>query len=555
MAGFFIFYLCIMKIALAQINSHIGNFESNTATIIDAIRKAEKAGAELIVFPELAICGYPPLDFLEFSHFTTQCRDAIDKIAAHSGSMAVIIGSPSVNPVLKGKNLFNSAFVIEDGKVTDVVHKTLLPTYDVFDEYRYFEPNSSFHTVTIKGRKVALTICEDLWNEEDDPLYVHSPMEELIRQQPEIIVNIAASPFDYNHDKKRKAILQRNVSKYGLPLIYVNFAGAQTDLLFDGGSMAYNKDGALVKQLGYFAADFAIIDTASDAFRIPASIDEMGKMEKLYHALIMGIRDYFHKMGFRQATLGLSGGVDSALVLALAVEALGAENVKPVMMPSHFSSDHSVSDSEVLAERLGVKTLKIPIHTIYDSFIDATSTAFEGKPFNVAEENIQARTRGTLLMALSNKHGYILLNTSNKSELAVGYGTLYGDMCGGLSVIGDLYKTDIYGLCRYINRNGELIPENILTKPPSAELRPGQKDSDSLPDYDILDQILYQYIELHKGPDQIIDDGFDEMLVKRILKMVNINEYKRFQFAPVLRVSSKAFGRGRRMPLVARYLS
>lgn len=544
-----------MKIALAQINCHIGNFESNTSKIIEAIGNAEKAGADLIVFPELAICGYPPLDFLEFTHFTGKCLEAVQQIAAASGNMAVIVGAPSFNPVLKGKNLYNSAFVIENKQITAVVHKTLLPTYDVFDEYRYFEPNRKFEIVTIRNKKIALTVCEDLWNEEDDPLYVFSPMEELIRQQPEMIINIAASPFDYNHDDKRKAILRRNVLKYNLPLVYVNHAGAQTDLIFDGGSLAYNADGAIIQQLKYFEEDLQIVDFQHKDQSPIVPIQETGKIEKIHQALVLGIRDYFVKMGFSKAILGLSGGVDSALVLVLAAEALGAENVVPVMMPSHFSTDHSVSDSEVLAANLGINPLKIPITGIYDSFIAATAPSFAGKPFSVAEENIQARSRGTLLMALSNKHGYILLNTSNKSELAVGYGTLYGDMCGGLSVIGDLYKTEIYALCRHINHEKEIIPDNILTKAPSAELRPGQKDSDSLPDYGILDQILFQYIECHHGPDQIIDAGFDEKLVQRILKMVNINEYKRFQFAPVLRVSPKAFGRGRRMPLVARYLS
>jgi len=544
-----------MKIALGQINPHIGNFEHNSEKIISVIQQAHNEGADLVVFPELAICGYPPLDFLNFNHFTQQCISSIETIAGHCREIDVILGGPSFNPVLKGKNLFNSAYFLSGGKVVKVIHKTLLPTYDVFDEYRYFEPNSTFETIEVKGHRIALTICEDLWNEEDDPMYVFCPMEELIHQKPEVIINIAASPFDYNHREKRKSILRRNVLKYNLPLFYVNHAGAQADILFDGGSLAMNSNGTVVAELNYFKEDFKVIDTSSSTFNEPCAQNESGKMAQIYDALVMGIRDYFHKMNFTKATLGLSGGVDSALVLSLAVDALGKENVLPVMMPSPFSSDHSISDSVKMAENIGMEVLKIPIEKTYNSFLEATADSFRGIPFNVAEENIQARIRGTLLMAISNKHGYILLNTSNKSELAVGYGTLYGDMAGGLSVIGDLYKMEVYALCRYINRNGEIIPENILVKAPSAELRPGQKDSDSLPDYEILDQVLYQYIECKLGPDEIIGKGFDEKIVQRVLKMVNTNEYKRFQFAPILRVSSKAFGRGRRMPLVAKYLA
>ncbi|HMT30678.1 MAG TPA: NAD(+) synthase, partial [Bacteroidia bacterium] len=382
-----------MKIALAQINPHIGNFEFNTSKIISIIEKSQKEGADLVIFPELAVCGYPPLDFLDFNHFITQCENAVSTIASHCQHIDVIVGGPSFNKVLKGKNLFNSAFYISEGKVQNVIHKTLLPTYDVFDEYRYFEPNHTFETIEVKGHKIALTICEDLWNEEDDPLYVFSPMEELAKQQPEIIVNIAASPFDYRHQEKRKAILKRNVLKFKLPIFYVNHAGAQTDILFDGGSLAMNNEGVIVEELDYFKEDFKIVDTLSPSFKTPFLSNQTTKTERIHKALVMGIRDYFSKMNFTKATLGLSGGVDSALVLALAVEALGKENVIPVMMPSEFSSGHSVSDSVKMANKLDVKVLKIPIHAIYNSFLNATETAFEGKPFNVAEENIQARIR------------------------------------------------------------------------------------------------------------------------------------------------------------------
>jgi len=385
-------------------------------------------------------------------------------------------------------------------------------------------------------------------------------MKELIQQDPQLMINIAASPFCYHHAEDRKAILIKNVKEYQLPLLYVNHVGAQTDLLFDGGSLLVDQQGNIQHELRYFEEDFITCDFKAEeksfshiesAFPTALPTERIGR---IHQGLVMGIRDYFVKMGFSKAILGLSGGIDSALVLALAAEALGAENVHAVLMPSEFSSDHSVDDSVSMVKTLGCTHEILPIASMYDSFLLALKDDFKDTPFNVAEENIQARIRGLLLMALSNKFGYILLNTSNKSELAVGYGTLYGDMCGGLSVIGDLYKTDVYALSKYINREKEIIPNNIIHKAPSAELRPGQFDSDSLPPYDVLDAILHRYIEQQKGPDKICKEGFDEALVYRILKMVNNNEWKRFQFAPILRVTSKAFGRGRRMPLVAKYL-
>lgn len=547
-----------MKIALSQLNYHIGNFENNTDKIIASVQQAKKENVDLVVFSELAVCGYPPLDFLEFNDFIKKSIAAVEQIAEVCTGISVIVGSPSINPILKGKNLFNSAFLLEDGKIKSVTHKTLLPTYDVFDEYRYFEPNSKFEIIEVKGKKIALTICEDLWNEEDDPLYTFCPMDELIKCSPDLIVNIAASPFDYRHAETRKAILKRNALKFKLPIIYVNHIGGQTEMLFDGGSLVMNTKGEVVHELNYFEEDFFVaemdsLDNQKSETQNPKS--EAQKTEKIHRALVMGIRDYFRKMNFTKATLGLSGGIDSAVVLALAAEALGANNVFPVLMPSQFSSDHSVSDSVKIADILGVKYETIPIKNIYETYTTSLHPFFKDLPFNVTEENIQARVRGTLLMALSNKFGYILLNTTNKSEMAVGYGTLYGDMCGGLSVIGDVYKTEVYELANYLNRDKEIIPQHIITKPPSAELRPGQKDTDSLPPYDILDKILYQYIEQRLGPEEIIAAGFDDQLVKRILKLVNTNEYKRFQTPPILRVSSKAFGLGRRMPIVGKYLS
>jgi NAD+ synthase (glutamine-hydrolysing) len=542
-----------MKIALAQLNFHIGNFESNTGKIIEVIKRAQAQGASLVVFPELAVCGYPPLDFLDFRDFIRQSLSSINTIAEHTRGIGVVVGSPSFNPVLKGKNLFNSAFFLMDGKTAGLVHKALLPNYDVFDEYRYFEPGRSFNCIACNGIKIALTICEDLWNEEDDPLYQFCPMDELIKENPSLIINIAASPFDYQHDEKRKSILKRNALKYQLPVIYVNHAGGQTEMLFDGGSLVMNHRGEVIHQLKFFSEDYCLIEFPLKEKNI-TTVKPPEKTQRIHDALIMGIRDYFGKQGFKKATLGLSGGIDSAVVLALAAEALGSENVFPVLMPSPFSSSHSISDSEKMADALGVKFLTLPIHQPFQSYLDLLKPVFKDLPFDVTEENIQARIRGTLLMALSNKFGYILLNTSNKSELAVGYGTLYGDMCGGLSVIGDVYKTEVYELAHYINRHHEVIPENIIFKPPSAELRPNQKDSDSLPPYEILDAILRLYIEKEYGPLRIVEAGFEKELVLKVLRMVNRNEHKRFQAPPILRVSPKSFGLGRRMPIVGKYL-
>ncbi len=543
-----------MKVALAQVNCHVGNFEGNTRHFRDIIVDC-KGKADLVVFPELAVSGYPPLDFLDYQHFTDECLKMIGIIAQDCTDIDVIIGSPSVNPVKDGKNLFNSAFFLSEGKIMSVVHKTLLPTYDVFDEYRYFEPNSSFELITSGGKKIALTICEDLWNEEDDPMYVSSPMDHIMKKDPELIINIAASPFDHTHEVKRKAILQRNVKKYNLPLVYVNHVGAQTDLIFDGGSLVMDVQGQLISELPYFTEEVRIIDIDDNSSSTVTRSSSLSKTEKIHKALVTGVQDYFQKMKFKTATLGLSGGIDSAVVLAIAAEALGSENVFPVLMPSQYSSDHSVTDSLELCNNLGVRPERISIQSVFDELLDTLNPSFKNTQPDVTEENIQARIRGILLMALSNKFGHILLNTSNKSEIAVGYGTLYGDMCGGLSVIGDLYKTDVYDLARLLNKDHPVIPENIITKAPSAELRPDQKDTDSLPEYELIDKILYEYIEKQQGYDRILKKGFEKEVVSKVLSLVNQNEYKRFQFAPVLRVSPKCFGFGRRMPLVAKYLN
>ena len=548
-----------MRIALAQLNYIIGDFDLNTAKIIDAIEKCRQQGADLVVFAELSVCGYPPRDFLEFNDFIEKSYKAIDAIAAHCIEIAAIVGAPSRNPDVKGKSLYNSAWLLADGKVQALAHKALLPTYDIFDEYRYFEPNRQFKCITYKGVKIALTICEDIWNLVPDPLYILSPMDVLSAQSPDIMINISASPFNYEQQTIRPEILLANTEQYKIPLVYVNQVGAQTELLFDGNSCVLDKDGNTVACCKAFDEDICKVDFNPDnktiVSELPVSNENASKTALIHDALVMGVRDYFAKMGFSKAILGLSGGIDSAVTLALAAEALGHKNVYAVLLPSEYSSDHSINDAIALAKNLDCKHDTISIADGYSAILGSLKPYFKDLPFNVAEENIQARTRAVLLMALANKFGYILLNTSNKSEAAVGYGTLYGDMCGGISVLGDVYKTEVYNLANYINREKEIIPLNSITKPPSAELRPGQKDSDSLPEYDILDQILYNYIELRQSPSDLVAAGFDEAIVKRVLRMVNMNEWKRHQTPPILRVSPKAFGQGRRMPIVGRYLS
>ncbi len=545
-----------MKITVAQLNYHIGNFEGNTAKMLEAVAKAKEDKADIICFSELATCGYPPRDFLEFDDFIRLGEESIARLAKAADGIAIVVGSVSRNPVVEGKDLHNSAYFLEDGKVKYVQHKTLLPTYDIFDEYRYFEPASDWGIVEYKGKKIALTVCEDIWNiGNENPLYKICPLDEMIKLGPDFILNVSASPFDHNHAENRIDIVKANCERYKIPMIYVNHVGAQTEIIFDGGSLIASSDGLIHEELPFFEESVKTFDIADIENTTKDNINPKEKIALIHDAIIIGIKDYFGKLGFTKAMLGLSGGIDSAVTLALAARALGPENVHSLLMPSQYSSDHSVNDAVALAENLGSPYNIIPIKGIYDAVMEQMGPIFGDRPFNVTEENIQARSRGLLNMALSNKFGNILLNTSNKSEMAVGYGTLYGDLCGGLSVIADVYKTDVFRLAEYINKDKEIIPINTIKKPPSAELRPNQKDSDSLPDYDILDEILYQYIELTKDPQDIIEMGYDEALVKRILKMVNRNEFKRYQTAPVLRVSSKAFGMGRRMPIVGKYLS
>lgn len=563
-----------MKIALAQLNFRVGDFSSNVERMAGAIRDAHSKDTDLIVFSELSVCGYPPLDFLEFSDFTQKCQKALKELAAHCKGIAAIAGAPAVNTHPKGKPLFNAAWLLEDGEIRATVYKTLLPNYDVFDEYRYFEPNPEpCKIIDLKGIRIALTICEDLWNISGDPLYLRNPMDEMAAQNPQLIINIAASPFHYAQAPLRREILAKNAGRYGIPLIYVNQTGGQTELLFDGDSLVMEPDGSIPLQLQPFREETGIWEFNQYLYhpirpRFTENLQPepspkerntvlLDKKEILlvHEALVMGIRDYFKKMGFSKAVLGLSGGIDSAVTMVLAARALGDANVRGILLPSPFSSAHSITDAVQLAENLEAPYDIIPVSGPYNSFLQTLETQFQGLPFNITEENIQARIRAVILMAISNKFGYILLNTSNKSEAAVGYGTLYGDMCGGLSVLGDLYKTQVYQLARFINRDNSIIPENSILKPPSAELRHDQKDSDSLPEYDILDPLLFYYIEQQFGPDELKRGGFDQALVDRVLKLVNTNEYKRHQAPPILRISPKAFGQGRRMPIAAKYLS
>lgn len=586
-----------MKIALAQLNYHIGNFTANNAKIRAHIERAKADGADLVVFAELAVGGYPAKDLLRNTSFLRQCDDSLAEIAQACHGICCIIGAPVPNTDPEGKALYNAAVVLADGRVQHIARKSFLPDYDVFDEYRYFEPSRAVSCIDIKGEKVALTVCEDLWDDDLANSYVGDIMTELRKENPSLIINIAASPFSYTHFENRLAVLRRNVIKAGCPLVYVNQVGAHTDIIFDGRSLAIDRNGDILTELTGFAEDYQLVNSYNKAPEPPkndpssswpeermttkqsgeqktsrlrrdhvvpprddaslrlhtqfSNISQYTEIALIHQALLLGIRDYFQKSGFKKAILGLSGGLDSAVVAALACEALGSENVLAVLMPSKYSSDHSIKDALDLVENTGCTHHVIPIEDIVLAFDQTLAKAFAGRAADVTEENIQARIRGTTLMALSNKFGHILLNTSNKSEAAVGYGTLYGDMAGSLSVIGDVYKTQAFALARYINREREIIPLNTIVKPPSAELRPDQKDADSLPPYDILDSILYQLIEMERSEQEVIQSGFDETLVRRVARLLRNAEFKRFQAPPTLRVSAKAFGSGRVMPLVA----
>jgi NAD+ synthase (glutamine-hydrolysing) len=552
-----------MKVALAQLDYIPGDIAHNSAKIISAVSHARSLEADLIVFSELAVTGYPPLDLLQRSDLITASMNAVKDIASHCKGIAAVLGGPSPNTGTFGKSLFNSAFFLQDGKVTAIINKTLLPTYDVFDENRYFEPGSAFQTVECKGERLAITICEDLWDEQPFGdrgvcrLYGVTPLDELMKEKPSLIINIAANPFSHNRIKVREEIFIKNAVEYGKPLISVNQTGGYTDLIFDGSSMVIDADGTLLEKLAFCREEIRVVeipapgaDRSNYSHPAPFPADMTGF---IHRALSAGISDFFVKSGQKKAIIGLSGGIDSAVVLALAAEALGAENTLAVLMPSAYSSEHSLKDALEMTENLKVPHHIVSIEELRQLFENSMKPFFGDRARDVTEENIQARLRAVILMAFSNKFGYMVLNTSNKSEAATGYGTLYGDMIGGLSVLGDVYKSEVYKLAREINSVKEIIPARIISKPPSAELRPNQLDTDSLPDYDTLDPVLFRYIELERSPEQIIDEGFNAALVEKVAKLVRGSEFKRRQSPPVLRVSSRAFGSGRRIPIISKY--
>ncbi|HUV01303.1 MAG TPA: NAD+ synthase [Bacteroidales bacterium] len=550
-----------MKISIGQLNYHIGNFERNKELICKAIARAKSDGSDLIIFSELCIPGYPPLDLLDRLDFVEKCNQTVLEIADECFDIVAVVGSPTLNTSKEGKKLFNSALLLSEGKIIFKANKALLPTYDIFDEYRYFEPEKRFSTFEFKGKRIALTICEDLWDEqpfdnefEKARLYTVSPMEELAKQNPHLVINISASPFSYTKIDAKENIFRAKALKYGIPVITVNQTGANTELIFDGASIIVTGKGQIFRRLPFFE-ESVLTFSLDEIFtgKIPPEYPHPEPISLIQKALVTGIRDYFRKTNFTKAILGLSGGIDSAVTLCLASEALGNKNVKALLLPSRYSSEHSVSGSIELAQSLGVDFEVISIEKPFSAFEEILSPVFKGIKPDVTEENIQARIRALILMAFSNKFGYILLNTSNKSETAVGYSTLYGDMAGGISVIGDVYKTDVFKLAHFINRNDKIIPETIINKPPSAELRPDQLDTDSLPEYRILDSILYQYIEQQKPPDKIEIEASLKDLIPKVLKMINASEYKRYQSPPALRISSKAFGDGRKMPIAAKY--
>ncbi len=554
-----------MKIRLAQLNPTIGDLSGNKKLILTALEQAEQSDVDLLLLPELIVCGYPPQDLLEREVFRELCYQVNSEIveATRGRKLTMVFGSVSANQSGVGRRCFNSAIVAENGNEIARVHKALLPNYDVFDDLRYFEPEYSFEPVEIKGISFGITVCEDIWyndNEIQYHTYGVNPAEELAKKGAKAIINISASPFTKRKPVSRISMLQKHARELNLPLLYVNQAGANTELIFDGDSLALADDGYLVARARRFASTHIDIEYDSDAQSLNAPDQEECEREapepiqSMFHALVLGVRDYLNKsQAAEKVILGLSGGIDSALVATIAAEALGSERVIAVTMPSRFSSEGSIRDSQKLADNLGIRLYHIPIAPVYDAYMQQLEPVFKNTEFNVAEENLQSRSRGDILMAIANKFGYMLLNTGNKSETAVGYCTLYGDMAGGLGVISDLYKTEVYEMCRWLNESyygKEMIPREIIDKEPSAELRPGQKDSDSLPDYGTLDAILEYYLEDQLSREEIISKGFDEQTTDRVLRLVDINEHKRYQAAPGLKVSAKAFGAGRRWPVV-----
>ena len=542
-----------MKIALAQINPTVGDLTGNEARLLAAYRRGVEAGVEIVVFPELAITGYPPRDLLHKSRFIPDNLAVLERLAAATGETGLLVGYVGRNERQPGREATNSVALLQHGKILATRAKMLLPTYDVFDEDRYFEPAQENAPVDFNGRKIGLTICEDVWNDEafwDERRYLRNPARELVEAGAEILFNVSASPWHLGKDRLRVEMLSSLVAQIRRPFVYCNAIGGNDELLFDGASLAFDAAGRLITQGAMFREDFLILDTDTAAPITPTSLADE---EALYRALVLGVRDYFQKCGFQSAVLGLSGGIDSALTAVIAVEALGAENVRGVSLPSQYSSQGSLDDARILAENLGIRYDIVPIQPVFEPVKGQLTDIFAGRSEDTTEENIQARLRGVILMAMSNKFGSLLLTTGNKSELAVGYCTLYGDMCGGLAVISDVPKTMVYRLSEWINRDREIIPRASITKPPSAELRPDQTDQDSLPPYDVLDAILEAYVVGGKSRAEIVAAGFEQPTVDRVARLIDLNEYKRRQAAPGLKITSKAFGVGRRMPIAQRY--
>jgi NAD+ synthase (glutamine-hydrolysing) len=543
-----------MKVGIAQINPIVGDFPGNAKKILAAYRECIEHGAQLVVTPELALAGYPPRDLVLRSGFVPSCLQALDYLASETKAVPLLVGYVDFNaPHHTGKPFRNAAAWLENGQIVHRIWKTLLPTYDVFDERRYFEPGESCRPVEWMGRRIGITLCEDIWAEDSlpSPLYDRDPIDELTQQGADLILNLSASPFHLGKPQLRRAMLADRAQRAQVPFVYCNAVGANDQLVFDGHSLAVAPDGCVTAQLPGFCEACSVVDTAGLSNEEAPFADE--EAEQLYRALVIGLRDYVTKCGFSSVCLGLSGGIDSALTAAIAVEALGSHHVHGLTMPGPFSSRGSVEDSFTLARHLGIRCEEVPITPAFDAILATMRPVFADKAADVTEENIQARIRGLFLMALSNKENHLLLTTGNKSELAVGYCTIYGDMNGGLAVISDLPKTRVYQVARWINRTREIIPWNTIHKPPSAELRPDQKDQDTLPPYDVLDAILELYVEQQLSVDEIITRGHDENLVRWIQRRVDLNEWKRHQAAPGLRVTSKAFGVGRRMPIVQRY--
>ena len=542
-----------MKIFLAQINTVVGAIRTNTNRIIEFTRRAVEKGGDLVVFHEMAVTGYPPKDLLDKNDFIDDNMAAVLEIARACPEIGIIVGHVDRNPESRGKRLMNAAALTHDGRVVAKEYKSLLPFYDVFDEGRYFEPAREARVIGFQGLKIGLTICEDIWNDKDvfNTTFYHSnPVEELVGDGAECIITINSSPFTIGKPALRRDMLSRLALRHKVPVIYVNQVGANDSLIFDGASMVFGPDGKLRAQAEMFEEDIICYDTekgSGDLRKIPK-----GEVETAFRALVLGVKDYFKKCGIEKAVVGVSGGIDSSLSVSVAVQALGKKNVLGVAMPSEFSSKSSVDDAKELCRNLGIEFKIIPIQKIVDSYHDTLRGEFKGLPPGIAEENIQARVRANILLALSNKFGYLVLNNGNKSESSVGYCTIYGDMAGGLAVISDVPKMMVYELAKYVNRSRTIIPENVFAKPPSAELRPDQKDQDSLPPYETLDKIITAYVEESKGIDEIIAAGLDKDIVIEIVKMINRNEYKRRQMPPGLKVTTKAYGFGRRMPIAGR---